>query len=158
MLTTGNQLRAARALIEMEQSDLAERTGVNVNTIRNMEKAGAGPISGRSSSVQAVQRVLEAAGIEFLNHGQPGVKLRKPQASAADEDDYVSVLEWPAGKPLPRNYRDGANDLLSDEDRLSDEAMATMARERIARQDAEAARKGGRVPRPKVKKGKAGAD
>jgi hypothetical protein len=35
--------------------------------------------------IQAVMRVLEAAGIEFLNHGEPGVKLRRrPDQSAAE--------------------------------------------------------------------------
>ncbi|WP_104823875.1 helix-turn-helix transcriptional regulator [Rhizobium sp. NXC24] len=77
MLTTGNQLKAARALAGVEQKDVAERAGVNVNTIRNMEAAGAGQIAGRAQNVQMVQRVLEEAGIEFLNHGQPGVRLRK---------------------------------------------------------------------------------
>ena len=48
-----------------------------MTTIRNMEKAGAGPIAGRSANVQAVQRAMEGFGIEFLNHGEPGVKLRK---------------------------------------------------------------------------------
>jgi transcriptional regulator with XRE-family HTH domain len=76
MLTTGNQLRAARALVGLEQKDVAEKAGVNVNTIRSMESAGAGPIAGRSQNVQTVQRVLEKAGIEFLNHGQPGVRLK----------------------------------------------------------------------------------
>lgn len=77
MLTTGNQLKAARALAGMEQRDVAERADVNVNTIRSMEASGAGSISGRAQNVQNVQRVLEEAGIEFLNHGQPGVRLRK---------------------------------------------------------------------------------
>jgi transcriptional regulator with XRE-family HTH domain len=77
MLTTGNQLKAARALIGIEQKDLAERASVNVNTIRNMEGSGSGPISGRSQNVQAVQRTLEAMGLEFLNHGHPGVRLRE---------------------------------------------------------------------------------
>ncbi len=77
MLTTGFQLAAARALIGMDQSVLAERCGLSVTTIRNMEKAGSGPIAGRASNVQAVQRVLEGLGIEFLNHGAPGVRLRK---------------------------------------------------------------------------------
>ncbi|MDL2401586.1 helix-turn-helix transcriptional regulator [Rhizobium mayense] len=77
MLTTGNQLKAARALAGLEQKEVAERVGVNVNTIRNMEAAGAGQIAGRAQNVQMVQRVLEEAGIEFLNHGQPGVRLRK---------------------------------------------------------------------------------
>ncbi|WP_085043827.1 helix-turn-helix domain-containing protein [Ensifer aridi] len=75
MLTTGNQLKAARALAGLEQKDVAEKAGVNVNTIRNMEAAGAGQIAGRAQNVQNVQRVLEQEGIEFLNHGQPGVRL-----------------------------------------------------------------------------------
>jgi predicted transcriptional regulator len=77
MLTTGHQLKAARALIGLDQSGLSARAGVNVNTIRNMEAAGAGTIAGRAQNVQTVQRVLEEAGIEFLNHGQPGVRLKK---------------------------------------------------------------------------------
>ena len=76
MLTTGNQLKAARALAGIEQKELSELAGVNVNTIRNMEASGAGPVAGRSQNVQAVQRALETKGIEFLNHGQPGVRLR----------------------------------------------------------------------------------
>lgn len=77
MLTTGNQLRAARALLGMEQSDLAKRAGLNVNTIRNMEGSGAGPIAGRATNIQSVQAALEAAGILFLNGGEPGVRLKK---------------------------------------------------------------------------------
>jgi hypothetical protein len=42
-----------------------------------MEAAGSGPIAGRSVNVQAVQRALEAAGVEFTNGGEPGVKLRR---------------------------------------------------------------------------------
>ncbi|KQM34577.1 hypothetical protein ASF03_21245 [Rhizobium sp. Leaf68] len=75
MLTTGNQLKAARALAGIEQRDLAEKAGLNVNTIRNMESAGSGPIAGRATNVQSVQRILEEIGIEFLNHGNPGVRL-----------------------------------------------------------------------------------
>lgn len=81
MLTTGNQLKAARALAGMDQINLAERAGVNPNTIRTMEASGPGAIAGRSVTVQAVQRALEAEGIEFLNHGQPGVRLVRPAAS-----------------------------------------------------------------------------
>lgn len=75
MLTTGNQLKAARILAEIEQKELAEKAGLNVNTIRNMESVGNGPIAGRAANVQVVQRVLEAEGIEFLNHGRPGVRV-----------------------------------------------------------------------------------
>ena len=77
MLTTGYQLRAARALIGMDQSALAKRAGVNVNTIRNMERSAAGPIAGRAAYVQTVQAALEAAGVEFLNGDRPGVRLKE---------------------------------------------------------------------------------
>ncbi|TAX09314.1 hypothetical protein [Rhizobium leguminosarum] len=75
MLTTGNQLKAARALAGVEQIELADAAKVHVNTIRAMEASGANGISGRAQNVQAVQRALEERGIEFLNHGQPGVRL-----------------------------------------------------------------------------------
>lgn len=76
MLTIGNQLKAARALAGLEQKDVADASGVHVNTIRSMEASGAAAIAGRSQNVQAVQRALEGRGIEFLNHGQPGVRLK----------------------------------------------------------------------------------
>ncbi len=77
MLTTGYQLRAARALIGMEQMDLAERSGVNVNTIRKMEGKGAGTLASGLDTIRKVQGALEAAGVEFQNHGRPGVRLRE---------------------------------------------------------------------------------
>ncbi len=78
MLTTGYQLAAARALIGMDQVELASKVGLSANTIRNMEASKANPIAGRSQNVGAVQRALEAAGVEFLNHGHPGVRLKPP--------------------------------------------------------------------------------
>jgi predicted transcriptional regulator len=76
MLKTSNQLKAARALVGLGQIALAERAALNVNTIRKMEAAGCGPLPGRSVNVQAVQRALEAAGVEFLAGDQLGVRLR----------------------------------------------------------------------------------
>ena len=81
MLTTGNQLRAARSLIGMGQSELAERAGVHSNTIGAMERCGADTLTSGLDKVRAVQEALEAAGVEFLNHGRPGVRLTKPDTS-----------------------------------------------------------------------------
>ncbi|MER8567645.1 hypothetical protein NKH85_16975 [Mesorhizobium sp. M0924] len=78
MLTTGNQLRAARALVDMDQGTLAKRAGVNINTISAMEKKGAGGLTSGLDKVRAVMAVLEEAGVEFLNHGNPGVRMSKP--------------------------------------------------------------------------------
>jgi len=75
-LTTGNQLKAARALSDIGQVEVAKAAGVNVNTIRNMEAKGPDLISSSAVNVHKVQEALEQMGIEFLNHGRPGVRLR----------------------------------------------------------------------------------
>lgn len=80
MLVTGNQLKAARALLGVEQADLATRADVHVNTIRKMEAKGAATLTSGVDIVHKVQAALEAVGVEFLNHGRPGVRLREPQA------------------------------------------------------------------------------
>jgi transcriptional regulator with XRE-family HTH domain len=77
MLTTGNQLKAARALAGIDQGDLAKRAGVNINTISAMEKRGAEILTSGLDTIKAVMSALENLRIEFLNHGQPGVRLRK---------------------------------------------------------------------------------
>jgi DNA-binding XRE family transcriptional regulator len=77
-LTTGNQLKAARALAGVDQQQIADSAGVNVNTIRNMEARGAEPITSSAVTVRHVQVALEALGIEFLNHARPGVRLSVP--------------------------------------------------------------------------------
>jgi transcriptional regulator with XRE-family HTH domain len=91
MLTTGNQLRAARALVGMDQGALAKRAGVNINTISSMEKRGDEILTSGLDKVKAVMVVLEAEGVEFLNHGRPGVRM-KP-SSTKNDDDLVAVLD-----------------------------------------------------------------
>ncbi|MFG1263632.1 helix-turn-helix transcriptional regulator [Xanthobacter aminoxidans] len=76
MLTTGNQLKAARALAGLDQSELARRAGVNINTIGAMEKRGPEMLTSGLDKITAVMRALEDAGVEFLNHGRPGVRLK----------------------------------------------------------------------------------
>lgn len=76
VLVSGNQLKAARALAGIGQIDLARLAGVDVNTVRNMEAKGSEQLTSRLNNVLRVQTALEQLGIEFLNHGQPGVRLR----------------------------------------------------------------------------------
>jgi predicted transcriptional regulator len=75
-LITGRQLRAARVLVGIEQIDLAKRARVSIGTIRRMESFS-GEIGSRTTTLSLVQRALEKAGIEFLDDGQPGVRLRR---------------------------------------------------------------------------------
>src|SRR5271156_6168528 len=86
-LITGNQLKAARALAGVDQQQVADSAGVNVNTIRNMEARGADPITSSAVTVHYVQVALEALGIEFLNHARPGVRLSIPSERAAEIGD-----------------------------------------------------------------------
>ena len=78
MLTLSRQLRAARALIGWEQTDLASKAEVAIGTIRRMEGSD-GPIRGNADTLRRVQGALEAAGVEFLaeDNGGPGVRLKK---------------------------------------------------------------------------------
>lgn len=76
MLTT-HQIRAARALLDWSQDDLARETGLSRPTIKRMETKGPG--GSTAANVEAVQRALEAAGVIFIaeNGEGPGVRLRK---------------------------------------------------------------------------------
>jgi hypothetical protein len=96
MLTTGNQLRAARALVAMDQATLAERAGLDAAAIGAMENRGAEAVSGERDAMKRVVAALEGAGIEFLNHGRPGVRLRGDRAAASRDPLHSrSNDEWP---------------------------------------------------------------
>ena len=76
-LVTSEQLRAARAMLRMQQPQLAAAAGVSVNTISRIEGLD-GPISARTDTVRRLQRALEDAGVEFIDDGRPGVRVREP--------------------------------------------------------------------------------
>ena len=74
----GRQIAAGRALAAVSQQELAERANISVATLRRME-ASEGPADGMPNNVLAVRRVLESAGVIFVdeNGDGPGVKLKK---------------------------------------------------------------------------------
>lgn len=80
MMTSG-QLRAARALLGIDQKELALRAGLSVPTVQRMEASG-GVVRGTVATLTQVIAALEAAGIELIGEGaisQPGgrgVRLR----------------------------------------------------------------------------------
>ncbi len=78
-MLTAAQIRAARALIEWSQPQLAEAAGLSHPTIRRME-GSLGPGRSSAANVEAVKRALEKAGVEFITEGSaggPGVRLKK---------------------------------------------------------------------------------
>jgi predicted transcriptional regulator len=76
-MITPEQCRAARALLGWSQQQLADKAGVGIVTIHQLE---AGTSQPRRATGDVVIRALEAAGVEFIdeNGGGPGVRLKKP--------------------------------------------------------------------------------
>ena len=74
---TGNQLRAARALIGWSQAQVAEAARLSIPTVKRAE--GQAAISASAEAVAALRVALEAAGVEFIavNGGGAGVRLRR---------------------------------------------------------------------------------
>ena len=67
MISAG-QLRAARALLGIDQRKLAELCGLSVPTIQRME-ASDGVIRGNVGSLMKLIEALNAAGIELIGDG-----------------------------------------------------------------------------------------
>ena len=86
MLTSG-QLRAARALLGIDQKSLARLAGVSVPTIQRME-ASDGNVRGIVDTLTKVVEALQAAGVELIGEGAHspgggrGVRLREPPRAA----------------------------------------------------------------------------
>jgi predicted transcriptional regulator len=72
------QCRAARALLDWSQQDLANHAAVGIVTVHQLE---AGLSQPRRATLDVIRRALEAGGVAFIdeNGGGPGVRLRQPQ-------------------------------------------------------------------------------
>jgi transcriptional regulator with XRE-family HTH domain len=74
-MITIRQMKAARALLGWSQGDLAQASGVSHPTVKRLE-ADQGELGGRMETGQKLRKALEAAGVEFTNGDEPGVKLK----------------------------------------------------------------------------------
>jgi transcriptional regulator with XRE-family HTH domain len=81
-MITGAQMRAARALLGIDQRQLAERSGLSLPTIQRME-ASDGVIRGNVDSLMKLVDALATAGIELIGEGAVshgggrGVRLKR---------------------------------------------------------------------------------
>jgi len=72
-MITAAQMRAARALLGIDQRELAERSGLSLPTIQRME-ASDGVVRGNVDSLMKLVGALAANGIELIGEGATSSK------------------------------------------------------------------------------------
>jgi transcriptional regulator with XRE-family HTH domain len=106
-MITAAQLRAARALLGIDQQTLADLSGVSVPTIQRME-ASQGNVRGVIDTLTKVVEALNVAGIELLGDhaksdgGGRGVRFREP-ATAAHRASTASPSRARKGRAMVRS-------------------------------------------------------
>ena len=87
-MITSAQLRAARALLGIDQRRLADLSGLSVPTIQRMEASG-GTIRGNVDSLVKLIAALDAAGLDLIGEGAAsqgggrGVRLKENGAGGS---------------------------------------------------------------------------
>ena len=87
-MITGEQIRAARALLRLDQAELAEKAGISLETVKRLERLR-GPITANTMTELALRRAFTSCGVLFIeeNGGGVGVRFRLPTSTHADEDE-----------------------------------------------------------------------
>ena len=81
-MITAAQMRAARALLGIDQRALAQRSGLSLPTIQRMESSG-GVVRCNVDSLMKLVAALAAAGVELIGEGMAsrdggrGVRLKQ---------------------------------------------------------------------------------
>ncbi len=88
-MLTGAQLRAARALLGIDQKTLADQAGVSLPTVQRME-ASPGIVRGVVDTLTKIVTALDRAGIELIGENAQsngrgrGVRMKKTVERAAE--------------------------------------------------------------------------
>ncbi len=83
LVLTAAQMRAARALLGIDQKQLAEMSGVSLPTVQRME-ASEGMVRGVVETLTKVVEAFDRAGVELIAEnavsagGGRGVRLKRP--------------------------------------------------------------------------------
>jgi len=111
VLITPEQIRAARALLRLDQTTLAHDAGISVVTLRRLEdRHGLSKVA--PTTVDVVRRALEKAGAEFIDRGvRRGVPAPETIRSIKEDIDRIVAQ----GKAILAKYPPLADDELYDE-------------------------------------------
>jgi transcriptional regulator with XRE-family HTH domain len=112
-MITAEQIRAARALLRLEQEELARKVGVSVTTIRRLEAPSGMEFVARDTAENVIQ-ALQEAGVEFIHQG---VSLK---AKTQGQDVLLDRLRAIAEKAAAQSAGDG---WLTDADLYGDDGL-----------------------------------
>ena len=76
-----SQVRAARGLLGISQTDLSRRAGVGLATVKRIESSSE-ELHVTVQTLLRIRKALEAAGVIFIDQDEergPGVRLRRPR-------------------------------------------------------------------------------
>jgi transcriptional regulator with XRE-family HTH domain len=85
----------ARAAVGMGIRELAKAAKVSIDTVVRFEKGE----ELKERTVEALQRALEVAGVEFTNGERPGVHLRR---QVKPDNDIVQRADSRKGRPAEK--------------------------------------------------------
>lgn len=68
-MANGNQIRAARALLNWSQSRLADAAGLHVNSVKYWERNTAYKSRREERGLKAIRETLEGQGVAFVSGG-----------------------------------------------------------------------------------------
>jgi transcriptional regulator with XRE-family HTH domain len=101
-MITASQLRAARALLGIDQLALAQHSKLSLPTIQRMETSG-GLVRGNVDSLVKVVQALEEMGIELIGEGSAstvggrGVRLRERDKRTVVQGQQLTIREQKLG-------------------------------------------------------------
>ncbi len=100
-MITPRQIRAARALLDWSQQQLADKAIISLNALARLER---GIVDPRMSTLDAVEKALVRAGVEFIPAGDKGegVRLLVP-----DEGPKGAIGPSPQRRSARTNKRAG---------------------------------------------------
>ena len=101
-MITGEQIRAARAMLRLDQRQFATLARITLSTVQRLERAR-GPVIASTTMLDALRRTLEDAGVIFIDAGEyagiggPGVRLKGEPVAR----DVILDLETTAAQTPP---------------------------------------------------------
>jgi len=113
IIITGEQIKAARAMLRLDQKRFSELCHVSYAMIRRMEKTN-GPISTDSAILKAMEYTLESVGIELISagyyegNGGPGIRMKGEPVISNEVVDLAEASEIITDKKVEATVKEAS--------------------------------------------------